>query len=196
MARGHPSKNKRLARELYCLDCLSFAECAKLSGVTEATLRAWAKKECWSEDREAVAVVEEEIRKNLLEARALALRKLLAWEGDKESALALSAVDKLEKIALAATKQRSEKSRAVHGKEDDQRKTPLQHSDVKLPDGIVPEERIALLEEGINRQVAYLLHQPVENLSEHIREIKAAMDVLTAIKGKNEHFGIQVSFDE
>lgn len=59
------------------------------------------------------------------------------------------------------------------------------------------EERITLLEEAVNRQLAFVLAQPVDDLSKRIKEIKAALDVLAAIKGRDaQGAGVVVSFAE
>ena len=65
-----------------------------------------------------------------------------------------------------------------------------------LPEGLGEDERKAFLEEGVNRQIAYLLLQPAVNFSERIRGIKAGLDVLEAIKGREDRPAIKVSFDE
>ena len=197
MAREYSPEIRRLARELYCLDALSLAQTALLAGVSVACLRSWVKKEGWQAERERVALVEAEIRQNLLRARALALSKLLDWDGDKETALALNAVDKLEKIALAARKQRSSKVASSHAaKKEEQEKEGLAPEGAILPEGLGEDERKAFLEEGVNRQIAYLLLQPVANFSKRVREIKAGLDVLGAIKGREDRPAIKVSFDE
>lgn len=197
MVRENGTESKRLAKELYCLDFLGIAQSAALAGVSETSVRSWIKKEGWQAEREEIAATEAEIRRNLLQARALALSKLLHWEGDKESALALSAVEKLEKLALAMAKQRIEKARtAAVAKAGEKTRCACPPLDLKLPEGIPAKERIAMLEDGINRQIAYLLRQPVENLSEHVRGVKAAMDVLASLRGRDERPSIQVSFDD
>lgn len=57
-------------------------------------------------------------------------------------------------------------------------------------------ERIDLLERALNRQLAYVLTYPVEDLSRRVKEIKAAMDVLDGLKGKDAGNALIVSFDE
>ncbi|MDL2207617.1 hypothetical protein LJB82_02725 [Desulfovibrio sp. OttesenSCG-928-M16] len=57
-------------------------------------------------------------------------------------------------------------------------------------------ERIDLLERALNRQLAYVLTHPVEDLSRRVKEIKAAMDVLDGLKGKDAGNALIVSFDE
>lgn len=186
-----------LARELYCLDGLSLAEAANLAGVSLAAVRKWAAGECWQEERESVAAKEREIRRNILEARALALQKLLDWKDDKETALALSAVDKLEKLALAGAKHRSESARGAIGAKAAEKQKNIGSASLKqLTEGMDSEGRIALMEEGVNRQIAYLLQGPVENFSEHVRQIKAGLDALASLKGKGEGITMEVRFDE
>lgn len=59
------------------------------------------------------------------------------------------------------------------------------------------EERVLLLEEAVNRQLAFVLAHPVEDLAKRIKEIKAAQDVLSSIKGKGTgDVGIVVRFAE
>lgn len=59
------------------------------------------------------------------------------------------------------------------------------------------EERVRLLEEAVNRQLAFVLAHPVEDLAKRIKEIKAALDVLSSIRGRDAgEAGIIVSFAE
>lgn len=59
------------------------------------------------------------------------------------------------------------------------------------------EDRIRLLEDAIDRQLAFVLAQPVDDLAKRIKEIKAALDVLASIRGKDARgTGIVVSFAE
>lgn len=59
------------------------------------------------------------------------------------------------------------------------------------------EERVRLLEEAVNRQLAFVLTRPVDDLSKRIKEIKAALDVLASIKGREAGGGgIVVTFAE
>lgn len=70
------------------------------------------------------------------------------------------------------------------------------------PDGEGPrplsgEDRIRLLEEAVNRQLAFVLASPVDDFSKRIKEIKAALDVLATIKGRDARdTGVVVSFAE
>lgn len=58
-------------------------------------------------------------------------------------------------------------------------------------------ERIALLEEAVDRQLAYILTHPAPDLAARVRDVKAAMDMLAALRGKDaEHETITVSFME
>lgn len=64
-------------------------------------------------------------------------------------------------------------------------------------DALGAEERIRLLEEAVNRQLAFVLAHPVDDLAKRIKEIKAALDVLASIKGRDARdSAIVVSFAE
>lgn len=182
---------------MYCLEGLGLDDIATRFGVAASTVQAWAKKYHWREEREAIAAEEADIRANLVRARSLALKKLLQWDGDKETALALSAVDKLGRLCLS-----SERQKIIRGKTADTKnlepgdELPLLPVGASLSEGLSPDERIALLEEGVNRQIACLLHNRVDNFSERVRQIKAGLEVVASLRGKEPGAAIEVRFDE
>lgn len=47
---------------------------------------------------------------------------------------------------------------------------------------LTDEERIARLEEAVNRQLDFILQNEVTDLASRIRDIKAAMDMIRTIK--------------
>ena len=49
-------------------------------------------------------------------------------------------------------------------------------------EGLTDEDRIARLEEAVNKQLDYILQNEVTDLAARIRDIKAAMDMIRAIK--------------
>ena len=59
------------AQELYCVDRLSFARVAELTGVSATTLKAWSEKYDWRAKREEIAQAESEIRVNTIKSQAL-----------------------------------------------------------------------------------------------------------------------------
>ncbi|SBV99104.1 hypothetical protein KL86DPRO_11514 [uncultured delta proteobacterium] len=57
--------------------------------------------------------------------------------------------------------------------------------DAPLPavgEALSDEDRVARLEEAVNRQLDYVLQNEVTDLAARIRDIKAAMDMIRAIK--------------
>lgn len=189
------------AQELYCVERRSFAAVAKAVGVADSTLRLWAKKFAWRTEREAIARAESEIRANMVKARAHMLARLLDSEkpGDAaQGAYGFSALEKVElekQKALARQAAAGLESQAATARSQDENKAAAQ--EFLLPDGLDDAQRLALLEQAIDRQLAFVLSSPVEDLSRRVKEIKAAMDVLAAIKGKDAAApALAVSFEE
>ncbi len=75
--------------------------------------------------------------------------------------------------------------------------------EVPLPapgESLSDEDRIARLEEAVNRQLDYILQNEVTDLGARIRDIKAAMDMIRAIKtgeaGQGRDAALEISFLE
>lgn len=88
------------AQELYCVDRLSFARVAELTGVSATTLKAWSEKYGWRAKREEIAQAESDIRVNTIKSRAAALEMLLQAGDGKEASQMAFAVASLESLAL------------------------------------------------------------------------------------------------
>ena len=62
MGWEHEPETVWKAQELYCVDRLSFARVAELTGVTATTLKSWSEKYGWRAKREEIAQAESDIR--------------------------------------------------------------------------------------------------------------------------------------
>ena len=61
-------------------------------------------------------------------------------------------------------------------------------SEIPLPgpvNALSDNDRIARLEEAVNRQLDYILQNEVADLASRIRDIKAAMDMIRTIKSED-----------
>lgn len=193
MGAEHAPETVWKAQESYCVERFSFGATAKRLGIAESTVRRWADKFHWREEREAIAAAESEIRANTVKGRAFVLRKLLTSENGKEISQVAFAVASLERLALAATK-------AVRKQEEECRTPDFWRDDagaeggLALPDDISDAERVVLLEQAVNKQIAHVLTIPVPDMAKRVRDIKTALDVLAALKGKDSGGSIQVRF--
>ena len=88
------------AQELYCVDRLSYARVAELTGVSATALKEWGKKFQWAKKREEVAQAESEIRFNTVMGRKAILEHLVQAEDGKTASQAAFAVASLENLAL------------------------------------------------------------------------------------------------
>lgn len=100
MGREHTSDILWRAQELYCVDRLSYAAVAELTGVSATTLKAWGQKYRWASRRDEIAQAESEIRVNIIKSRKQALEQLLTASSPKEAAPMAFAVSSLESLAL------------------------------------------------------------------------------------------------
>ena len=184
---------------MYCMERLSFTAISESLGVADSTLRLWAKKYNWKEEREAIAQAESEIRVNTVKARAMVLGKLLESDDPKNASQMAYAVAALERLAFdvakETAKQASAAAQVVAAPVTQDEKNAAEET-FTLPDGIGDDERLALLEAGLNRKNAYLLNRPVPDLSRHIKHSKDSLDVMTEIRGRSADSGIQMGFLE
>ena len=100
MGWEHKPETVWKAQELYCVDRLSFARVAEMTGVSATTLKSWSEKYGWRKKREEIAQAESDIRVNIIMGRKRALDQLLAAEGPKEAASMAFAVSSLEATAM------------------------------------------------------------------------------------------------
>lgn len=187
------------AQELYCVERRSFAAVAETLGVADSTVRRWADKYKWRAEREAIAKAESEIRANTVKSRAFVLRKLLESESGKEASQVAFAVASLERLALETAKM-EQKLATEKSSQDEKRaesaEAPAQEASF-LPAGLSDAERITLLEEAVNRQIGHILSNPVPDMAGRVKDIKATLDVIAAIKGKDDTAsGFVVEFAE
>ena len=67
-------------------------------------------------------------------------------------------------------------------------------------EALTDDARIARLEEAVNRQLDYILQNEVADLAARLRDIKAAMDMIRAIKAeggaKSGDTSLEISFLE
>lgn len=191
MGAEHPPEIVWKAQELYCVERLTFSKVAKMLGVSDSTVRRWADRFHWREEREAIAAAESEIRANTVKSRAFALRKLLESETGKEVSQVAFAVTSLERLALATARaeRKGERGPVI---EDSSIPLEKEEDNLSLSDGLGHEERVAVLEQAVNRQISFLLSHPVPDLSRRVRDIKVALDVLTALRGRGHGTGCSV----
>lgn len=183
------------------MERLAFDAVAKAVGVADSTVRRWADKFGWRKEREELAKAESEVRAKTVKSRAFVLQKLLDATDGKEASQMAFAVASLERLALETAKAEQKakneaaKAAAENLRSQDEKNTAQEVA--ALPDGMADDERIALLEQGINRQISYVLANPVPDMAARVRDIKAALDVLAAIKGKEKgQTGVYVEFEE
>lgn len=199
MGSEHAPETVWRAQELYCVDRKPFALVARELGIADSTVRRWADKFNWRAEREAIARAESEIRAKTVKARAHVLEKLLTAENSRETSQVAFAVASLERLALETAKCEREKAERAAPPLPVVSRSALEPEEqaALLPAGISDEERVALLEEAVNRQIAYVLANPVADLARRVKDIKAALDVLAVLRGKDDKVGgIVVTFEE
>ena len=193
MGAEHAPETVWKAQELYCVDRLSFTRVAEMLGLANSTVRRWADKFHWREEREAIAEAESQIRANTVKGRAFALRKLLESETGKEVSQVAFAVASLERLALSAG--RSDRKNMPDPAAAGPEASGVASGALSLPEGLEDADRIAFLEQAVDRQISYVLSGPVTDFSRRVREIKSALDVLASLRGKTANV-IRVSFAE
>ena len=100
MGWEHEPETVWKAQELYCVDRLSFARVAELTGVSATTLKAWSEKYGWRAKRAEIAQAESDIRVTTITARKTTLEKLLLADDGREASQLAFAVASLENLAL------------------------------------------------------------------------------------------------
>lgn len=195
MGGEHAPETVWRAQELYCVDRLSFDAVAKSLGVADSTVRRWADKFGWRKERDEIAKAESEIRANMVKSRARVLEKLLTAGDGKEASMLAFATNSLERLAdarEAAKRKEALKTGAAadaHLVRQNEKSAPEEAPLATLPDGLGDDERLALMETAINKQLAFVLTSPVPDISRRIKEIKAAMDILAKARGVDADAG-------
>jgi transposase-like protein len=95
-----PSEDRAQARELYCLDGLTFAQVAEIIGVAESTLKRWSAEDGWRADRAKYARTVREIEKN----RLAVLEKVYGKALDTVDPQLIYAAARLEAVAARQAK--------------------------------------------------------------------------------------------
>ena len=201
MGAEHAPETVWQAEELYCVDRLSFAAVAARLGVADSTLRRWAKTYDWRAKRDEIAKAQSGMRADSIKARARVMGKLLTVGGAGDTAqiaFAVAALERLElekqKVLEARQAAALEGAAAQIGTQNEKSAPPELPA---LPDGISDDERLALLEQAVNKQLEFVLTQPVDDISRRVRDIKAAMDVIAGIRGKGTpEQALNIGFEE
>ncbi|MDL2272240.1 hypothetical protein LJC23_04320 [Desulfovibrio sp. OttesenSCG-928-I05] len=193
MAVEHAPETVWRAEELYCIERGSFAAISEELQVSQSTLRRWAEKYGWRGKREELARAVVGIRVDTIRSRADVLRRLLEAEDNKEAAQLSSAAYRLERLAFSMEESLRRRAGSPKTQTEAAESPPPKLEAVPRDDA----ERIALLEEALDRQLAYILERPVADFAARIRDIKAAMDVLRSVRGGGGGGGeLRVSFME
>ncbi len=165
------------AQELYCVERLSFAKVAELTGVSATTLKAWGQKFKWAEKREELAYIESEIRMDTIRSRKKALEMLLESGNGKECSQMAFAVSSLENLAL---KQQEIKNISTQNENDE--KARLQALD---PNGLNlgnKDEVMERLGNAIQHRLAYALQNPQEINSKTVDDIVKMLNTFGGLK--------------
>lgn len=177
MAEKHAPETVWRAEEMYCVERREAGEIAADTGVSEATVKRWVGKYGWNAKREDLAKITATIRADAVKARAYVLQKLLEAEDTKETVQLSYAVSSLEKTALAV--EEAARKREAFEKGETAKQVENKNLDTSPA---TDAERIALLEEALNKQLLFILQNPVTDLAARVRDIKSAMDMLSALR--------------
>ena len=157
------------AQELYCVDRLSFARVADLTGVSATTLKAWSEKYGWRAKREEIAQAESEIRVNTIKSRAAALEMLLEAEDGKEASQMAFAVASLESLAL------KQQELAAAG---------------KIPSATAPNrpkvatraDAVAVLRDAVERKLGLALADPDKITTATVQDVKKCLELVAELE--------------
>ncbi|GHV55225.1 hypothetical protein FACS1894206_09390 [Deltaproteobacteria bacterium] len=174
------------AMDLYCNERETFKEIARKLSVAASTLKRWAVTYEWRLEREKVEQHRLDIRRGTLFARAKMLSRLMEAEEAKDAAQMAYAVTGLERLALEQEKTalaaREKHAAALAEKAERVPVTPLP---ALAQSDLTDEGRRELLTKAVNAQISLLLTGAVDDLPSRMREIKAALDILASITGKD-----------
>lgn len=157
------------AQELYCVDRLSFARVADLTGVSATTLKAWSEKYGWRGKREEIAQAESDIRVNTIKSRAAALEMLLEAGDGKEASQMAFAVASLESLAL------KQQELAAAG---------------KIPSAAAPArpkiatraDAVAVLRDAVERKLGLALADPVKITTTTVQDVKRCLELVAELE--------------
>lgn len=160
MGAEHPPEIVWRAQELYCVDRLSFAKVAEITGVSATTLKAWGQKFSWAEKREELALIESNIRVDTIRSRQKALEMLLESGNGKECSQMAYAVSALENLAI---KQQEIKNIVTQNENE--------NAQIEAIDVANHEDVMAKLGEAIQYRLAHALQNPSEINSKTVDDI-------------------------
>lgn len=157
------------AQELYCVDRLSFARVAELTGVSATTLKAWSEKYGWRVKREEIAQAESDIRVNTIKGRKVALEMLLEAGDGKEASQMAFAVASLESLAL------KQAELAAAG---------------KIPSAAAPArpkiatraDAVAALREAVERKLGVALADPAQITTATVQDVKKCLELVEELE--------------
>lgn len=158
------------AQELYCIDCLSFAKVAELTGVTATTLKAWSKKFAWREKRCEIAQIEADIRMDTIRSRKKALDMLIKSADGKECSQMAFAVSSLESLAM------KQKELAFTGK------IPTALDPVNKPKITTRAEAVTSLTEAVENRLGFALQNPEAINSGTVQDITKMLNLMDELK--------------
>lgn len=166
MGWEHEAETVWRAQELYCVDRLSFAQTAEVTGVAASSLKRWAEKYSWREKREEIARAEAEIRVNKIKARAKVIEALL----DKPRADMAFAVSALENQAL------KQQELALAG---------------KIPTALAPQERpqiktraeaVVALRQAVENKIGLALQSPEHITCAAVKDISQCLNLMQELE--------------
>lgn len=157
------------AEELYCVDRLSFARVAELTGVSATTLKAWSDKRGWRVKREEIAQAQSDIRVNIIKGRKLALEKLLQSGDGKEASQMAFAVASLESLAL------KQAELAAAGK------IPSAAA-FAVPKIATRADAVAVLREAVERKLGMALADPRQITTATVQDVKKCLELVAELE--------------
>lgn len=172
MGWEHEPETVWKAQELYCVDRLSFARVAELTGVSATTLKAWSDKYGWRAKREEIAQAESDIRVNVIKGRKLALDKLLEAESAKQAAPMAFAVASLESLAL------KQAELAAAGK------IPNAAQQAPAVRVTTREEAVTALREAVERKLNAALNAPERITAETVKDVSRCLELVAELEAK------------
>lgn len=157
------------AQELYCVDRLSFARVAELTGVSATTLKAWSDKYDWRAKREEIAQAESDIRVNTIKGRKVALEMLLEAGDGKEASQMAFAVASLESLAL------KQQELAAAG---------------KIPSAAAPArpkiatraDAVAVLRDAVEQKLGLALADPAKITTATVQDVKRCLELVAELE--------------
>lgn len=169
MGKEYPTDVLWQAQEMYCVDRLSYAAVAEVTGVSATTLKSWGQRYAWSQKRAEIAQAQSEIRVNTIKGRKYALEQLLTAADAKEAASMAFAVSSLESLAL------KQQELAASGKIPSA--APLARRKIGNR-----AEAIAALREAVERKLNLALADSEKITFTAVQDIKRCLDLMAELE--------------